>query len=87
MSINMLQKDVITYAPQRSVAVQANNYFLRHPIVQLMNVIAGSVCWLGLTAVGGFFIHRIWRACRSRKRWCAAGRLLHRRQISSLAPH
>ena len=50
-------------------ALQANNEFLRHPVVQTMNVIIGSLCWVGLTICCGAFFHRIWKANQSGKRW------------------
>ena len=40
--------------------------------VQSMNVAVCSICWIGLTAIGGAFAYCHFRAYQSRKRWCAA---------------
>jgi len=45
---------------------------MRHPAVQAMNVAVCSICWIGLTAIGGAFAYCHFRAYQSRKRWCAA---------------
>lgn len=50
--------------------------FFHHPIVQGMNVAIGGACWLGLTSCGAVYAHRLVKARKSGKRWCAASSAL-----------
>ena len=49
--------------------VQRNDAFIRHPIIQSVNLSIGALCWAGLTAAAVIFCWRTVQARHSGKAW------------------